>query len=145
MEVYTIGFKGKTAAEFFGALRQAGVKRVLDVRLNNTSHLAGFARKEHLPFFLKEICGAEYVHEPIFAPTEELLDDYQAKKIKWGDYERRFTQILSERHVEEKIAPDYFSVPTALLCSETKADKCHRRLVLEYLNSKWGSMSVVHL
>jgi uncharacterized protein (DUF488 family) len=145
MEVYTIGFKGKTAAEFFGALKKAGIKRVLDVRLNNTSHLAGFARKEHLPFFLKEICGAEYVHEPAFAPTEELLTGFQSKKIKWEEYEIRFMQILADRKAEEILQPDFFNLPTALLCSETKADKCHRRLVLEYLNSKWGSMSVVHL
>jgi uncharacterized protein (DUF488 family) len=145
MEVYTIGFKGKTAAEFFGALKEAGIKRVLDVRLNNTSHLAGFARKEHLPFFLKEICGAEYAHELVLAPTEELLKDYRAKKIKWGEYERCFLQTMTKRQVRKKFKPDYFNVRTALLCSEAKAEKCHRRLVAEYLTSKSGNMAIVHL
>ena len=145
MEVYTIGFTKRTAADFFGALRRAGVQRLLDVRLNNSSQLAGFTKKEDLPFFLKEICGAEYIHEPLLAPTQDLLDDYKKKKGSWQDYERRFLQLMEQRRIEEKIDRRLFEAPTALLCSETTAQHCHRRLVLEYLSKKWGDIKAVHL
>ncbi|MBI4256859.1 DUF488 domain-containing protein [Candidatus Uhrbacteria bacterium] len=145
MEVYTIGFTKRTAADFFGTLRRAGVKRLLDVRLNNSSQLAGFTKKEDLPFFLKEICGAEYIHEPLLAPTQDVLDDYKKRKGSWQDYERRFLQLMGQRRIEEKIDRQLFEVPTALLCSETTAQHCHRRLVLEYLSNKWGDIKAVHL
>jgi len=145
MEVYTIGFTKRTAAEFFGALKRAGVKRLLDVRLNNSSQLAGFTKKDDLPFFLKEICGTEYVHEPLLAPTQELLKDYRKKNGSWQEYERRFVQLMEQRKIEEKIDRRLFDVPTVLLCSETTAKHCHRRLVLEYLGKKWGQVKAVHL
>ena len=145
MEVYTIGFTKRTAADFFGTLRRAGVKRLLDVRLNNSSQLAGFTKKEDLPFFLKEICGAEYIHEPLLAPTQDLLNDYKKKKGNWQDYERGFLQLMGQRRIEEKIDRQLFEVPTALLCSEATAQHCHRRLVLEYLSRKWGNIKAVHL
>ena len=145
MEVYTIGFTKRTAADFFGTLRRAGVKRLLDVRLNNSSQLAGFTKKENLPFFLKEICGAEYIHEPLLAPTQDVLDDYKKRKGSWQDYERRFLQLMEQRRIEEKIDRQLFEVPTALLCSEATAQHCHRRLVLEYLSNKWGDIKAVHL
>lgn len=145
MEVYTIGFTKRTAAEFFGALKRAGVKRLLDVRLNNSSQLAGFTKKDDLPFFLKEICGAEYVHEPLLAPTQELLKDYRKKNGSWQEYERRFVQLMGQRKIEEQIDRRLFDVPTVLLCSETTAEHCHRRLVVEYLGKKWGGVKAVHL
>ena len=145
MEVYTIGFTKRTAAEFFGALKRAGVKRLLDVRLKNSSQLAGFTKKDDLPFFLKGLCGAEYVHEPLLAPTQELLDGYKKKKGSWQDYERRFLQLMEQRRIEEKIDRRQFEVPTVLLCSETTAEHCHRRLILEYLGKKWGGVKAVHL
>ena len=145
MEVYTIGFTKRTAADFFGTLRRAGVKCLLDVRLNNSSQLAGFTKKEDLPFFLKEICGAEYIHEPLLAPTQDVLDDYKKRKGSWQNYERRFLQLMEQRRIEEKIDRQLFEVPTALLCSEATAQHCHRRLVLEYLSRKWGNIKAVHL
>jgi uncharacterized protein (DUF488 family) len=145
MEVYTIGFTKRTAAEFFGTLKRAGVKRLLDVRLNNSSQLAGFTKKEDLRYFLKEICGAEYFHQPLLAPTQDLLDDYKKRKGSWQDYERRFLQLMEQRKIEDKIDRRMFEVPTALLCSETMAEHCHRRLVLEYLGRKWGDVKPVHL
>lgn len=145
MEVYTIGFTKRKAAEFFGALRRVGIKRLLDVRLNNSSQLAGFTKKDDLAFFLKEICSAEYIHLPLLAPTQELLDDYKKRKGTWQDYERRFLQLMKERKIEEGIDRRLFDVPTALLCSETTAEHCHRRLVLDYLGERWGDVKAVHL
>lgn len=77
MEVYTTGFTKKTAAEFFGSVRQAGIKRLIDVRLHNSSQLAGFTKREDLPFFLREICQAQYLHEPLLAPAQAILDAYK--------------------------------------------------------------------
>jgi uncharacterized protein (DUF488 family) len=145
MEIYTIGFTKRSAEEFFGALRRASIKRLIDVRLNNSSQLAGFTKREDLRFFLQEICGAEYLHEPLLAPTQELLDDYKKKKGSWQDYERQFLAIMEQRKVEDRIDRRLFEVPTVLLCSETTAEHCHRRLVVEYLGRKWGDIKIRHL
>ncbi len=145
MEVYTIGFTKRKAADFFEALRRAKIARLLDVRLNNSSQLAGFTKKEDLPFFLKELCGAEYIHEPLLAPTQELLVSYKKKKGSWQDYERCFLALMAERKIDERIDRHVFDVPTVLLCSEATAEHCHRRLVLEYLRDKWGDIAIIHL
>ena len=145
MEVYTTGFTKKTAAQFFGSLRQAGIRRLVDVRLNNSSQLAGFAKKDDLPFFLSAICNIEYMYEPLLAPTQDMLDAYKKHKGSWSDYERQFLTLLKERRVEEKISSKLFEVPTVLLCSEATAEHCHRRLVLEYFQEKWGNIEIIHL
>jgi uncharacterized protein (DUF488 family) len=145
MEVYSIGFTQKTAEQFFRLLKDAGIRRLVDVRLNNVSQLAGFAKREDLRYFLGEICGAEYIHEPLLAPTQELLDGYRKNKGSWEEYERRFLELMKEREIETKLDRAIFSVPTALLCSEATAERCHRRLVLDYLTAKWGDLTVRHL
>lgn len=145
MEIYTIGFARKSAEAFFGALRKAGIKRLIDIRLNNTSQLAGFTKKDDLKFFLKELCDAEYIHEPLLAPTAEILKSYKKRKIRWEEYENLFLSLLAERKIEEMIDQKLFNGPTVLLCSESKAEHCHRRLVLEYLQNKWGPFRIVHL
>jgi uncharacterized protein (DUF488 family) len=145
VEVYTIGFTQKTAAQFFGALRGAGIRRLLDVRLNNSSQLASFTKQADLPYFLQELCGAEYIHEPLLAPTQAMLDAYKKQKGAWADYERRFLALMAERQVEQRINPTLLDGPTVLLCSEPTAEQCHRRLVLEYLQPHIPAMKIVHL
>src|SRR3954468_11753818 len=144
MTVYTIGFTRKSAAAFFGLLRGAGVRRLIDVRLNNVSQLAGFTKRDDLAFFVKELCGAEYVHEPLLAPTHEMLDAYKKAKGDWAEYARRFLQLMSERRIEATLDRGLFD-GAALLCSEPTAEYCHRRLVVEYLAGKWGDVKAVHL
>jgi hypothetical protein len=114
------------------------------VRLNNVSRLAGFARRADLPFFLNELCGAEYLHEPLLVPTRELLDAYR-KDGRWPAYESAFLELLRERRVEETLDRNLFDIPTVLLCSEAGPEHCHRRLVLEYLEREWGGIRAVHL
>ncbi|HVC35069.1 MAG TPA: DUF488 domain-containing protein [Chloroflexota bacterium] len=145
MEIFTIGFTKRTAADFFGTLRRAGVKRLLDVRLNNSSQLAGFSKRDDLAYFLREICGAGYVHELLLAPTQELLDRYKKNGGTWQDYERGFLALMRDRRIEELIERQLFEVPTVLLCSEPAAECCHRRLVAEYLRETWGGLTVKHL
>jgi uncharacterized protein (DUF488 family) len=145
MEVYSIGFTKKTAAQFFDALKTAGIRRLLDVRLNNVSQLSGFAKREDLSYFLRELCGIEYQHEPLLAPTAELLLDYRKKRISWGEYESGFHALMMERRIDERIPRDGFQSPTVLLCSEPTAERCHRRLVLEFLQERWNGLQITHL
>jgi uncharacterized protein (DUF488 family) len=145
VEVFTIGFTKTSAERFFGRLKDAGVRRLLDVRLNNTSQLAGWAKAADLPYFLRELCGAEYAHEPLLAPTQEMLDAYKKNGGDWADYEVLFLALMAERKIEEALPRSLFATPTALLCSEDTAHHCHRRLVVEYLEAKWGDLRVTHL
>ena len=146
MEVYSIGFTQTTAERFFGRLKKAGIRRLLDVRLNNTSQLAGWAKQADLPFFLREIVQADYVHEPLLAPTQEILTAYKKNGGDWVTYEMAFNALLAARQIETSLSRDLlFDCPTALLCSEATAEFCHRRLVLEYLCKNWGPFVVIHL
>ena len=145
MEIYTVGFTRKSAAEFFELLKARGIRRLIDVRLNNVSQLAGFSKRDDLAYFLREIVGAEYEHEPLLAPTQELLDDFKKRRGSWPDYERRFLALMRERKIEDKLDRASFAEPTVLLCSEATPEHCHRRLVVEYLDAAWGGIEVVHL
>ena len=145
MDVYTIGFTQRTAASFFGALRAASIGRLVDVRLSNSSQLAGFAKRDDLAFFLRELCGAEYIHEPLLAPTQEILDSVKKRRGSWEVYDRDFLALMSERKIEERLSPELFATPTVVLCSEPTATHCHRRLVLDYLQGKWGNLHPIHL
>ncbi len=144
MKVYTIGFTKKSADRFFGLLRESGTKRVVDVRLNNISQLAGFAKRDDLAFFLAEICGMEYVHLPELAPTKEMMDDYKKHGGDWGTYETRFLELMRRRQIERTI-PEEVVADGCLLCSEDKPHHCHRRLVVEYLADHWGRIEITHL
>ena len=126
-------------------LRAAGVERLLDVRLNNSSQLAGFAKARDLPFFLRELVGARYEHDSRLAPTQALLEEYKKRKGDWATYERSFMALMAQRQVEHALAPAEFASSTALLCSEATAEHCHRRLVCEYLANHWGDVRPVHL
>ncbi len=142
--IYTIGFSKKDAQTFFGKLQEAGVRRVVDLRLRNTSHLAGFTKRDDLRFFLRRVADIDYVHLPQLAPTEALLDDYLKSRIDWLAYERRFNKIMAERHVEVHVTPEQMA-NACLLCSEPSPDNCHRRLVAEYLQRQWGNVRIAHV
>lgn len=144
MKLYTIGFTKKTAEYFFGALRKAGVQRIVDVRLNNVSQLAGFAKRNDLEFFARELCDADYVHIPDLAPTKDILDAYKKNKGYWQEYEERFLELMKKRRIEQTV-PRELLEGGCLLCSEDKPHYCHRRLVVEYLKEHWGNMDVEHL
>ena len=144
-DVSTIGFTKTSASGFFGRLASAGMKTLFDVRLHNTSQLAGFAKADDLAFFLEKIGGIKYQHQPLLAPTETLLTAWRKEKLGWQDYERTFLDLMAERQIENHFSPDMFN-GACLLCSEPTAQHCHRRLVCEYLNGKWGgSLNVRHL
>ena len=143
--IATIGFTQTSAERFFDRLLSAGVKKVVDVRLHNTSQLAGFAKADDLAYFLNRIGGIAYVHEPLLAPTDAMFKVYKKDKGEWAAYETRFLDLMAERQIENRLKPELLD-GACLLCSEAKPHHCHRRLVCEYLNDKWdGALTVRHL
>ncbi len=144
IHLFTIGFTKKNAEQFFGRIMAAGVKRVVDVRLNNTSQLAGFAKKDDLAYLLKQLGGIDYVHLPELAPTKDMLDEYKKNKGDWSVYENKFLGLMRQRQIE-KTVPREMLDGGCLLCSEEKPHHCHRRLVAEYLNEKWHNIETKHL
>ncbi|MBF0468548.1 MAG: DUF488 domain-containing protein [Desulfamplus sp.] len=144
MNIYTIGFTKKKAEYFFNALKNSGVKRIVDVRLNNVSQLAGFAKKDDLKYFLKTICDIEYIHFPELAPDKEILDTFKKKKGDWETYQDLFNKLIKERQVDKKYSGIILD-GDCFMCSEDKPDNCHRRLVLEYLQKCWGEITVRHI
>jgi uncharacterized protein (DUF488 family) len=145
MDIYSIGFTQKSAREFFGTLKAHRIERLLDVRLSNTSQLAGFAKQADLEYFLQEICGVEYVHVPMLAPTEELFHAYKKEKGSWDVLAKGYLRLLKARKVESVLQKASFGKKTVLLCSEATPEHCHRRLALEYLQRHWPEITIRHL
>jgi uncharacterized protein (DUF488 family) len=145
VEIFTIGFTQSSAEHFFGRLKQAGIRRLVDVRLNNVSQLAAFAKRDDLAFFLRELCDAEYVHEPLLAPTQDILDAFKKERGEWSDYEQAFVKLIEQRGIEMALRRIDYQTPSVLLCSEATPEHCHRRLVVEYLQRKWDDVEIVHL
>lgn len=144
MRIFTIGFTKSSAEGFFGRLERSGAQRLVDVRLNNVSQLAGFAKRDDLKYFLTAICSMDYVHRPLLAPTQEMLDDYRKRGDDWTVYEKRFLDLMAERRIEDKLDPAELA-GSCLLCSEDKPHHCHRRLVAEYLKARWAGVEIMHL
>lgn len=144
MKVFTIGFTKKNAEQFFTRLRQPGLHRLVDARLNNVSQLAGFTKKDDLRFFLREINRMDYIHRPDLAPSKEILDAYKKNGGDWPTYESQFMDLLAQRQIERQV-PQTLIDGSCLLCSEPTPEFCHRRLVAEYLQSHWGGLEIVHL
>jgi uncharacterized protein (DUF488 family) len=144
MSIYTIGFTKKNAKTFFKFLKDAKISKLIDVRLNNVSQLAGFAKRDDLEFFLKELCNAEYIHVPDLAPTNDILNSYKKGTMSWMEYEREFLKLLKERKIEKKYDKSFFE-NGCLLCSEHEPHNCHRKLVTDYLQKHGMKIEVKHL
>ncbi len=144
VKVLTIGFTRKSAQRFFELLRNSGTRRIVDVRLNNSSQLSGFAKKDDLAWFARELCGMDYVHIPDLAPTKELLRDYRQGRIGWETYEARFSDLMQARRIESVLSREVVN-NGCLLCSEDQPHHCHRRLVADYLKKHWGEVEIEHL
>jgi uncharacterized protein (DUF488 family) len=144
-KVFTIGFTNSSAEHFFERLLSSGSQMVIDVRLHNTSQLAGFAKAADLAYFLKRLGGIEYDHQTLLAPEEEMLKTFKKEKGDWSEYEVLFKDLMASRKIENQLKPEYLA-QSCLLCSEATPHRCHRRLILEYLNDRWGNiLDVRHL
>ena len=149
MKIYTVGFTKKSAAQFFEELLEpSGARRLLDVRIHNSSQLSGFAKAGKsggdLAFFLRRLCAMDYAHLPELAPTAELLDDFRKGRTDWSAYARAYISMLDERRVADSLEPDLLA-DSVLLCSEHEPDRCHRRIAAEYLQQHWGGIEIIHL
>src|SRR5258708_3500041 len=145
MNIYTIGFTHKSASEFFETLKANSIERLLDVRLSNTSQLAGFTKQADLQYFLKQICGADYQHEPLLAPSEELFRAYRKEGGSWEALASGYLKLIKARKIETVLSKTSFKTRTVLLCSEATPEHCHRRLALEDLQKHWPEISIHHL
>ncbi len=144
MKIFTIGFTRKNAEQFFTRINQQGLLRIVDVRLNNVSQLAGFTKKSDLQFFLREICHLEYIHLPDLAPNQNILDGYKKNGGDWPTYEKQFLHLMASRRIEEIVDQELLA-GGCLLCSEPTPEHCHRRLVAEYLRGKWNDVEIRHI
>lgn len=145
MKLYTIGFTQKTAEQFFERLKANGVKRLVDIRLNNTSQLAGFAKRDDLVYFLKTICDIGYIQVPELAPEKSLLEFIKKKKGSWEAYEAGFLSLLAKRNINKEFLHETLKDGDCLLCSENTPEHCHRRIVAERLSSYDKSVEIIHL
>lgn len=147
MNVFTIGFAQKNAEEFFKLLIANEIECLVDIRLNNSSQLAGFTKQKDLQYFLKTIAKIDYIHDVKYAPTKDILDNYKSGKISWEDYKIKYNNLIGARKIEvlfEKTVKNRYS-NICLLCSESQATNCHRKLLAEYLKSKFDDVKIVHL
>jgi uncharacterized protein (DUF488 family) len=143
VKLFTIGFTKTSAQNFFDRLKKSGAKNLIDVRLNNVSQLAGFAKRDDLKYFANALCGMGYQHIQALAPTQDMLDAYKKDGGGWDAYAENFLNLMEQRHIEG-IARAQFD-GGCLLCSEDKPHHCHRRLVAEYLRKKWTDVEIIHL
>lgn len=147
MNIFTIGFVQKSAEEFFELLIANKIECLVDIRLNNSSQLAGFTKHKDLQYFLKIIAKIDYIHDIRYAPTKDILDNYKSGKLSWDDYKIKYDNLIGTRKIEilfkNTVKNKYSNI--CLLCSEAQATNCHRRLLAEYLKSKFDDVKIVHL
>lgn len=144
MKLYTIGFTKKSAEQFFSLLSMSEAKVLVDTRLNNVSQLAGFAKRDDLKYFAREICAMSYRHELLLSPTSEMLTAYRKGHWTWAKYEVEYLDLIRGRQLELVFAPEDFE-DAVLLCSEATPERCHRRLAAEYLANSWQNVEITHL
>ncbi len=145
VKVFTIGFTGSSAEHFFERLRNAGVKKVIDTRLWAGSQLAGFARKKDLPYFVKELAGANYEYREDLAPSKEILKAYKDEKMSWEDYEVQYIDLIHHRNIANVLRPDEVN-EACFLCACKTEHHCHRRLLAGYLQKEWDApVEIIHL
>jgi uncharacterized protein (DUF488 family) len=142
--LFTIGFTNKNAETFFELLRNSNAQRIIDVRLNNISQLAGFTKKDDLKYFLMKILNWDYIYKPEYAPTKEILSDYKKNIISWSIYEDEYIKILNSRNILANLKSEDI-INSVLLCSEHNPQYCHRRLLAEFIQKKWKDISIIHL
>ena len=135
MKIYTMGFTGKTAREFFEKLQETDAKYLLDIRIHNNSQLAGFTKKGNIEYFIERLTSLIYQKLPLFAPSEEMFKQYR-KDGDWSTYEQKYLQLMKDRKVAQETDKTLFENGVVLLCSEPTPEKCHRRLAAEFLRDE---------
>lgn len=146
MDIFTIGFTKKSARQFFSLIKENRINLLLDIRLNNSSQLAGFSKGSDLEYFLTEICDCKYEHDLIFAPTAELMNGFKDKKITPEQFEQQYMDLMSSRGALKHFSSQYVNAKNVcLLCSEERPTYCHRRVLADMLISALADVNVYHL
>lgn len=142
--IFTIGSNRKSAETFFELLRRNNVRFLLDIRLKNTSQLAGFAKGNDLEYFTKRILGIGYRHDVRFAPDEGLFENRKAKGLSMDQFALKFREILNERNMKKILLDEYADVMDGicLICSEEDHRECHRSVVAGYVTEVFGGKVV---
>lgn len=144
-KIYTIGFSKKFLREFVKLLKNSQIEKLIDIRLNNTSQLSGYAKKDDLAYIM-ELINIEYVHDISLAPDNKLLSDYKKNLVDWGDYKTRYLNILEERNIKDSINELTNNKTVCLLCSEHKPNKCHRSLLASFIKNNLNEdLDIIHL
>ena len=144
MHVFTIGYAKKSAQTFFEHIKSNHIDVLIDVRLYNSSQLAGFSKSRDLQYFLREICDCDYIWAVEFAPTSELLEGYKSGDVKWDQYEKTYNELLDTRGGLD-FFKDFYGKRVCLLCAEATPQRCHRRLLAEKIAGVYANVSVTHL
>ena len=144
MSVFTIGFTGKTAETFFSTLKESGAKRVVDIRINRTSQLAGFAKEQDMSYFLNKLSNMNYLVNTDLAPTKDLLTSYREREISWEKYSQEYISLIHKRKIIESLGIEYFE-NSVFMCSEKESERCHRKLLTDLLLEKFPRVEIVHL
>lgn len=146
MILYTIGFTQKSAEEFFETIKYRSIEMLVDVRLFNSTQLAGFAKKKDLEYFLDKICGCKYEHKVEYAPTKKILEDYKNGKITWDSYKLQYEFLMDERKAVKDFEKCFNNIygSVCLLCAEPTAEHCHRRLLAEMIKKELNDVEIIH-
>jgi uncharacterized protein (DUF488 family) len=144
MKLFTIGFTGKTAEKFFDLLGNSRATKLIDIRINRTSQLAGFAKEQDLKYFVPKLAGLQYQVWEDLAPTKELLAIYRDKKISWEEFSLQYQDLINIRGVLNRSSQIDFE-NSVLLCSENLPLKCHRSLLSEMIIDQYPNLQEIHL
>jgi uncharacterized protein (DUF488 family) len=144
MKIYTIGFTGKTAEYFFSKLKNSDAKKLIDIRINRISQLAGFAKEQDLEYLLGNLSNLDYQINSDLAPTKELLSRYRREEIDWETYSYEYISLIESRNIIKTLGKEYFS-DSVLMCSESTPEFCHRRLFTDLLSKYFNDLEINHL
>ncbi len=156
-QLATIGVYGFTLEEFLRTLRDADVRRVLDVRQRRgvRGPQYAWANSKRLQASLAD-AGIGYQHHPELAPTTELRQLQYLEDDRLGvgkrsreqlapEYVDRYTkEILDRADLDALVAELPEEGAGALLCVERDPEACHRSLVADRLATECG-VKLTHL
>lgn len=134
----------KSAQEFFNIINDNKIDILADIRLYNSTQLAGFSKSQDLKYFLKQICNCNYIALQEFAPTRSLFDNYKKGYIEWNEYEKIYNDFLNT-HAKLDFFVAFQDKRICLLCAEDTPKCCHRRLLAEKIANTYDSVVITHL
>ena len=143
-ELFTIGYTKKSAEKFFGIITDKKVEIMADVRLYNSTQLAGFSKSSDLKYFLEKICGCDYIALKQLAPNPSLFENYKNGKTTWNEYEKIYNKFL-----DTQANLDFFyafkNKRICILCAESTPEHCHRRLIAQKISKTYDNVKITHL